>query len=79
MPREMTRCEGGAPTDATRKLWVAVFDQARRVLLKLPGCQHGPAVASAILTAGASDRMAVYDRRAVAALGALGYVDVDAR
>ncbi|MGW5339174.1 hypothetical protein ACWEQD_12215 [Rhodococcus pyridinivorans] len=48
---------------------------ARSRLLELPGCQHGAAVASTLLTAGAPDRMAVYDRRAVAALRVLGYSD----
>ncbi|KHJ74201.1 hypothetical protein QR64_03035 [Rhodococcus sp. Chr-9] len=46
---------------------------ARSVLLTLPGCRQGAAVASTILTAGAPDRMAVYDRRAVDALVVLGY------
>lgn len=41
---------------------------ARQVLLDLPGCRSGHAVASTILTAGAPVRMAVYDVRAVGAL-----------
>lgn len=45
----------------------------REVLLALPGCKSGPAVASTLLTAGAPDRMAVYDRRAVIALRKLGF------
>lgn len=48
---------------------------ARTVLLDLPGCRRGAAVASTILTAGAPDRMAVYDRRAVAAFKRLQYTD----
>ncbi|MGX4711173.1 hypothetical protein [Rhodococcus ruber] len=36
---------------------------ARSALLELPGCQHGAAVASTLLTAGAPDHMAVYDCR----------------
>ncbi|TWH23288.1 hypothetical protein L618_001300001230 [Rhodococcus rhodochrous J45] len=50
---------------------------ARSALLELPGCQRGAAVASTVLTAGAPDRMAVYDRRAVAALVGLGFPDPD--
>lgn len=46
---------------------------ARSALLELPGCQRGAAVASTLLTAGAPDRMAVYDRRTVAALVGLGF------
>ena len=42
--------------------------QARHALVGLPGCRHGHAVASTILTAGAPRRMAVYDVRAVGAL-----------
>jgi hypothetical protein len=48
---------------------------ARDALTKLPGCRHGHAVASTILTAGAPDRMAVYDVRALAALKGLGCQD----
>jgi len=48
---------------------------ARSALLELPGCQRGAAVASTLLTAGAPDRMAVYDRRAVATLEGLGFPD----
>ncbi len=48
---------------------------ARSALLKLPGCQRGAAVASTLLTAGAPDRMAVYDRRAVTAVQILGFAD----
>lgn len=43
--------------------------------MKLPGCRSGPTVPSTILTAGAPDRMAVYDRRAVRALARLGCED----
>jgi len=50
---------------------------ARSALLELPGCQRGAAVASTLLTAGAPDRMAVYDRRTVATLQVLGYLDPD--
>lgn len=37
---------------------------ARRALATLPGCRSGDALASALLTAAAPARMAVYDRRA---------------
>lgn len=50
---------------------------ARSALLELPGCRRGAAVASTLLTAGAPGRMAVYDRRAVAALEGLGFPDPD--
>lgn len=82
LPDREVRKVTGAALDRARDASAAIpvaAGEARRELMKLPGCQYGAAVASAILTAGASDRMAVYDRRAVAALGELGYVDVDAR
>jgi hypothetical protein len=47
--------------------------QARTILLALPGCKTGAAVASTILTAGAPARMAVFDTRAVDAVVDLGY------
>lgn len=46
-------------------------DKARRALEGLPGCGHGHPVPSAILTAAAPQRMAVYDRRARAGLSIL--------
>jgi len=49
---------------------VAAAD-GRRVLSSLPGFGRGDALASALLTAAAPDRMAVYDRRAHAGLGLL--------
>lgn len=48
--------------------------QARTALLHLPGCRNGAAFASTIIAAGAPDRMAVYDRRAAAALVSFGHV-----
>lgn len=47
---------------------------ARGVLLDLPGFRSGDALASALLTAAAPTRMAVYDRRAHAGLAGLGIV-----
>ncbi|MFF7209379.1 hypothetical protein ACFZAU_02445 [Streptomyces sp. NPDC008238] len=47
--------------------------EGRRALLPLPGCRTGDALASALLTAAAPDRMAVYDRRAQFGLERLGY------
>lgn len=44
----------------------------RAALAALPGFRTGDALASAVLTAAAPDRMAVYDRRAHSALHALG-------
>ncbi|MEU4095807.1 hypothetical protein [Streptomyces sp. NPDC026673] len=57
-------------TDAPRG---AAAREGRRALLPLPGCRHGDALASALLTAAAPDRMAVYDRRAQFGLEQLGY------
>lgn len=45
---------------------------ARRALMPLPGFKSGDALASAVIVALAPARMAVYDRRAHAALTALG-------
>lgn len=45
----------------------------RAVLGQLPGLRTGDALASAVLTAAAPGRMAVYDRRVQAALDALGF------
>ncbi|MET8680776.1 hypothetical protein ABZW18_25110 [Streptomyces sp. NPDC004647] len=47
--------------------------QGREVLWELPGFRHGAALASAVLTAAAPQRMAVYDRRARQGLEWLGY------
>ncbi|MGZ2360977.1 hypothetical protein LRE75_30610 [Streptomyces sp. 372A] len=44
----------------------------RAALASLPGFRTGDALASAVLTAAAPDRMAIYDRRAHSALHALG-------
>jgi hypothetical protein len=44
----------------------------RAALTALPGFTSGDALASAVLTAAAPDRMAVYDRRAHTALHSLG-------
>ncbi|WP_216854567.1 hypothetical protein [Rhodococcus opacus] len=52
-------------------------EAARTELLDLAGCRNGAAIASTILTAGAPSRMAIYDRRAVAALVALGFPNPD--
>lgn len=46
--------------------------EARTTLVDLPGCANGHAVASTLLVAGAPDRMAVYDRRALKAIHMLG-------
>ncbi|WP_202627751.1 hypothetical protein [Cellulomonas sp. APG4] len=44
----------------------------REALLELPGFASGPALASAVLTAAAPQRMAVYDRRVVEGFKTLG-------
>jgi len=67
---------------ATGKAWAAVRDASvpralaaqagRAALVSLPGFHKGDALASAVLTAAAPLRMAVYDSRAQLALGSLG-------
>ncbi|OZF47269.1 hypothetical protein CH293_19950 [Rhodococcus sp. 14-2470-1b] len=46
--------------------------QARQALIGLPGCVSGGALPSALILAAAPDRMAIYDKRALKALGILG-------
>ncbi|MFB7345537.1 hypothetical protein ACFCZ6_36410 [Streptomyces hydrogenans] len=68
----------------TGKAWAAVRDASvprglaaqagRAALVSLPGFHKGDALASAVLTAAAPLRMAVYDSRAQRALGSLGIV-----
>ncbi|MGW2768755.1 hypothetical protein [Streptomyces sp. NPDC001275] len=50
----------------------AAAQAARAALTPLPGFRTGDALASAVLTAAAPDRMAIYDRRAHSALHTLG-------
>jgi hypothetical protein len=50
----------------------AAAAQGRSALAALPGFVRGDALASALLTAAAPERMAVYDRRAQAGLAKLG-------
>jgi hypothetical protein len=70
--RELTRAAITKARDTSRCIPEAAR-VARIELLDLPGCRTGAAVASTILTAGAPDRMAVYDRWAAAALVDLDY------
>jgi hypothetical protein len=70
--REVTRAAIAKARDPSRVIPEAA-GSARIDLLDLPGCRTGAAVASTILTAGAPDRMAVYDRWAVDALVDLGF------
>jgi hypothetical protein len=66
--RELTQAAIATARDTSRPIPQAA-KAARIALLELPGCRGtGAAVASTILTAGAPDRMAVYDKRAAAAL-----------
>ncbi|NED20382.1 hypothetical protein G3I31_35455 [Streptomyces sp. SID9913] len=46
--------------------------EGRRIIAELPGMRTGDALASAVLTAAAPARMAVYDRRVQHAIGSLG-------
>lgn len=69
--RDVTAAAVAAVTDSS----VDTAEAARRgraALSPLPGFLRGDALASALLLAAAPDRMAVYDRRAQAALGLLG-------
>ncbi|MDJ0427277.1 hypothetical protein J2W54_004832 [Rhodococcus fascians] len=51
---------------------VSAAGEARSALSVLPGFSSGDALASALILAAAPERMAVFDRRAVAALKGLG-------
>ncbi|WP_052047679.1 MULTISPECIES: hypothetical protein [Nocardiaceae] len=51
---------------------VVAAGEARSALSELPGFSSGDALASALILAAAPERMAVFDRRAVAALKGLG-------
>lgn len=69
--REITAAARTAALDPSLSV-VEAAGQARNALKSLPGCRGGGnAVASAMLTALAPDRMAVYDRRAYSALSLL--------
>ncbi|WP_338890493.1 hypothetical protein [Rhodococcus sovatensis] len=46
--------------------------RARQALIELPGCVNGGALPSALILAAAPSRMAIYDKRALKALGLLG-------
>ncbi|MFE7445915.1 hypothetical protein ACFU7X_36325 [Streptomyces chartreusis] len=64
-----------AATTAVRDTSVSRRTSARAgraALASLPGFRTGDALASAVLTAAAPDRMAIYDRRAHSALRSLG-------
>jgi hypothetical protein len=65
--RELTQAAITSARDTSRAIPEAAR-VARMALVDLPGCRTGAAVASTILTAGAPDRMAVYDRWAADAL-----------
>lgn len=71
---EVRRLTGEAIAQA-RRTDLSIPDaarEARSLLVHLPGCSNGHAVASTLLVAGAPDRMAVYDRRALKAVHTLG-------
>src|ERR1700757_4153381 len=78
MPDRDVREITGAAFEIARDPTVIAPDAAeaaRIVLLGLPGCRNGQAIASTILTAGAPNRMAVYDERALHGLDRLGCPD----
>ncbi|MFF5651998.1 hypothetical protein ACFY8N_26730 [Streptomyces collinus] len=71
---DVRRTTGPATTAArdTTLSRCAGAQTGRAALAHLPGFRTGDALASAILTAAAPDRMAIYDRRAHSALHTLG-------
>jgi hypothetical protein len=78
---EVRRLTGPALA-AVRNDSLSIADAAREdraALLGLPGCGHGNAVPSALLTACAPTRMAVYDRRAHTGLSVVLEGEVPAR
>ncbi|PXY28439.1 hypothetical protein BAY60_16105 [Prauserella muralis] len=75
MPDQQVREATAAAVAAANDDRLPVADAGRQgcaELRKVPGFRHGPALASALLTAAAPDRMAVYDRRAMTGLSRLG-------
>ncbi|MBD0689496.1 hypothetical protein BG452_27305 [Streptomyces sp. CBMA123] len=75
LPEAEVRAVTGRAVAAVRDTGVPRGEAARagrRVLLELPGFRTGDALASAVLTAAAPGRMAVYDRRVQGALDAVG-------
>jgi hypothetical protein len=73
MPDREVRRITAAAIELARSDATDAASSARKALRALPGCKTAAshAVASAILTAGAPQRMAVYDKRAVDALDLL--------
>ncbi|MGV2918283.1 hypothetical protein [Streptomyces alfalfae] len=69
--RRATAAATTAPRDTTLSR-CAGAQAGRAALAHLPGFRTGDALASAVLTAAAPDRMAIYDRRAHSGLRALG-------
>ncbi|MCI4145777.1 MULTISPECIES: hypothetical protein [unclassified Streptomyces] len=71
--RRATAAATTAARDPTLSLGAAA-QAGRAALAHLPGFRTGDALASAVLTAAAPDRMAIYDRRAHSGLHALGII-----
>ncbi|MFF4105375.1 hypothetical protein [Streptomyces sp. NPDC001903] len=69
--RRATAAATTAARDTTLSL-CAGAQAGRAALAHLPGFRTGDALASAVLTAAAPDRMAIYDRRAHSGLHTLG-------
>ncbi|MFE2159875.1 hypothetical protein ACFW9M_18890 [Streptomyces lydicus] len=69
--REVTAASVNAVRDTSLSRMSAA-KSGRAALATLPGFRTGDALASALLTAAAPERMAIYDRRAHAALHTLG-------
>ncbi|MBZ4020665.1 hypothetical protein CCS38_34080 [Streptomyces purpurogeneiscleroticus] len=75
LPDADVRRTTAAAVNAARDTTVnrrAAAQAGRAALAPLPGFRTGDALASAVLTAAAPHRMAIYDRRAHSALHALG-------
>jgi hypothetical protein len=76
MPDASIREATGSAVAAVRDDSLGIAEaaaQGRAALSGLPGLSGGDALASALLTAAAPGRMAVYDRRAQSAIGLLGF------
>lgn len=69
--RRATAAATTAARDPTLSLGAAA-QAGRAALARLPGFRTGDALASAVLTAAAPERMAIYDRRAHSGLHTLG-------
>ncbi|MFJ6074023.1 hypothetical protein ACIQFU_24830 [Streptomyces sp. NPDC093065] len=80
LPDSDVRAVTGRAVASVRDLGVSRGEAARAgrsIISGLPGFRHGDALASAILTAAAPQRMAVYDRHVQCAIEVLGLTLTD--